>query len=280
MYSLRKIHGKLPEIAKEPSRKYYWKWKEIESETQNLISHIHPEKKSKRQIKRNFKQNFIGKKECAKYKEEFESKDISSAINNAEENFNREVDSFSFGGIEEEAAFRLYATIRKLRPEKVVETGVCNGTSSLAILLALEENEKGELYSIDLPFKAEESLKEFRDKTFDGYGGAAIPSDKEPGWIIPENLRENWELKIGKSQKKLPRLLENLGKIDVFIHDSEHSFACMAFEYEMAWTYLKENGHIISDDINWNNAFEEFAKCRNCEEGRIQKGIGYLKKKD
>ena len=45
----------------------------------------------------------------------------------------------------------LYFLIRELKPEKIIETGVHRGVSSLFILQALEDNEKGELYSIDLP---------------------------------------------------------------------------------------------------------------------------------
>ena len=45
----------------------------------------------------------------------------------------------------------LYFLVRELKPEKIIETGVHRGVSSLFILQALEDNGKGELYSIDLP---------------------------------------------------------------------------------------------------------------------------------
>ena len=45
----------------------------------------------------------------------------------------------------------------------------------------------------------------------------------------------------------------------MFIHDSEHSYKMMMYEYSTAWKYLKKDGILGSDDINHSNAFEEFA---------------------
>ena len=45
----------------------------------------------------------------------------------------------------------LYIIARILKPEIVIETGVFEGHSSLALLLALKENNKGHLHSIDVP---------------------------------------------------------------------------------------------------------------------------------
>jgi hypothetical protein len=38
-----------------------------------------------------------------------------------------------------------------VKPDKVVETGVYKGSSSAVTLQALEDNNKGKLFSIDLP---------------------------------------------------------------------------------------------------------------------------------
>jgi len=43
-----------------------------------------------------------------------------------------------------------YAAIRSLRPEVVVETGVANGVSTAYLLLALDQNGKGILHSIEI----------------------------------------------------------------------------------------------------------------------------------
>lgn len=188
-------------------------------------------------------------------------------------------DDANIGRPAEHVMRRYYALIREVEPEIVVETGVCNGFSTLAILSGLDENGHGELYSIDYPHRADESLDEYRAATFSEYGGAAIPSDKDPGWIIPEMLRDAWSLRIGKSQRELPKQLQELGEYDIFLHDSEHSHPCMMMEYELAWEYLREGGILISDDINWNDAWDTFIDARTAgTTGRINPLIGYTTK--
>lgn len=144
--------------------------------------------------------------------------------------------------------------------------------------MALQENESGQLYSIDYPLRADESLDEFRVETFDEYGGAAIPSDKDPGWIIPTELQSRWSLTVGKSQRELPRLLAEFDEIDMFIHDSEHSLPCMLFEFEIAYEWLTTEGIILADDINWNDAFSTFTEVRETVFGRLSHGVGYMRK--
>lgn len=140
----------------------------------------------------------------------------------------------------------LYTLIRARQPEVVVETGVAAGISSAFILKALHDNGKGKLYSIDLP----------------EYDPALVnlPTNKpeRPGWIIPERFRQRWHFIPGKSEEQLPLLLKKLGKIDLFFHDSLHTYDHMTFEYSTVWPYLKEGGLLLSDNINWNKAFPDF----------------------
>jgi len=101
---------------------------------------------------------------------------------------------------------------------------------------------------------------EYEPGTFwEGKGGAAIPPGKEPGWMIPDELKERWTLVFGTSYDELPPLLDRLGAIDFFIHDSEHSYECMSFEFAQAWEALREGGVVVADDAHWNTAFAEFA---------------------
>ena len=102
----------------------------------------------------------------------------------------------------------LYTMIRILKPGIVIETGVFEGHSSLSILSALKENNKGFLYSIDLP-------------------SPDLPSGKVPGWMVPEHLRKRWDLRAGKSSDLLPTLLLEVKDVDIFLHDSEHSYENM-----------------------------------------------------
>jgi len=152
---------------------------------------------------------------------------------------------------------RLYALLRKLRPRVAVETGVCNGVSTAFLLLALDANDAGELYSLDLPEIVGEEYEPGR--FWDGKGGAVVPAGKEPGWMVPERLRPSWHLTLGRSQDELPGLLDRVGPIDFFLHDSEHSEACMRFEFEAAWAALRAGGVLAADDVNANTAFADFA---------------------
>ncbi len=158
---------------------------------------------------------------------------------------------------------RVYAVLRKLRPRVAVETGVCNGVSTAFLLLALAKNGVGTLHSIDLPEVAGE---DYEAGTFwDGKGGAVIPAGKEPGWMVPARLRDRWNLILGRSQDELPALLERVGMIDFFMHDSEHSEACMRFEFDAAWTALRDGGVLAADDVNVNAVFADFAQARRRE---------------
>jgi Methyltransferase domain len=135
---------------------------------------------------------------------------------------------------------------------------VCNGVSTAFVLLALERNGAGELHSIDLPEVAGE---EYEAGTFwDGKGGAVIPPGKEPGWMVPSELRDRWHLVLGRSQDELPGLMERVGEIDFFMHDSEHSYECMSFEFRSAWEALRAGGVLVADDVNVNTAWEEFTR--------------------
>jgi predicted O-methyltransferase YrrM len=163
---------------------------------------------------------------------------------------------------------RLYRLLRELQPEVAVETGVCNGVSTAFLLLALEDNGKGQLHSIDLPEIAGE---EYEEGTFwDGKGGAVIPPGKEPGWMVPPGLRERWRLVLGRSQDELPPLLDRVGEIDFFMHDSEHSYECMSFEFRTAWAALRDGGVLVADDVNVNDAWDEFAR----DVGREPEALG------
>lgn len=157
-----------------------------------------------------------------------------------------------------EEGVRLYAVVRRLAPQVAVETGVCNGVATAFLLLALDRNGSGVLHSIDLP---EYAGRDYAPGEFwEGKGGAVIPEGKEPGWMIPEELHGRWRLTIGRSQDELPGLLDRLRPIDFFLHDSEHSYECMSFEFHEAWASLRTGGVLVSDDIDWNDAFGELAE--------------------
>lgn len=130
-----------------------------------------------------------------------------------------------------------YALIRLLKPEVVVETGVGAGVSSWTILEAMDRNGCGRLVSIDLPTPNTELLP-------------AV------GYLVPENLRDRWDLRAGPSQKLLPQVLAELGEVDIFQHDSRHSYSNQKREYEVAWPHIRSGGVLVSDDVS-NDALHD-----------------------
>src|SRR5687767_12401824 len=117
-------------------------------------------------------------------------------------------------------AAELYVVVRAAKPRVVVETGVASGVSSAHILRALAANGTGALYSIDLPNVQEHST---------------LPKGRMSGWIVPDSLRKRRKLYLGDSRELLPELLQDLGNIDMFLHDSDHSYENMTFEFEQAF---------------------------------------------
>jgi len=86
-----------------------------------------------------------------------------------------------------------------------------------------------------------------------------LPSDLKPGFLVPHELRTRWTLILGDARVKLIPLLEKWHKIDVFFHDSDHTYLHMMWGYTSAWPYLLESGLLISDDVGQNTAFYDFA---------------------
>jgi len=179
------------------------------------------------------------------------------------------------GAIGIDAMTDLYVLVRTEEPDTVVETGVCNGASTFAILAALEEDGIGELHSIDYPFLSDVSMARRRQETFPGMGHEEIPSDKEPGWLVPDRLRDRWTFYEGKSQELLPQVVGEHPP-NLFIHDSEHSHPCMMFELEAAWNAMND-GLIVCDDITCNDAFDVFTGVRADGYGKLSWNKGYIR---
>jgi predicted O-methyltransferase YrrM len=187
-----------------------------------------------------------------------------------------EANGYSLGAIGYAEGTYLYSVVRTLRPQAAVETGVANGFSTAFLLQALEANGDGHLHSIDLP---REVGRLYEPGTFyEGRGRAGIPSGAAPGWLVPHPLRTRWTLVRGRSQEELPGLLDRLGTIDFFMHDSEHSFDCMWFELNAAWPRLSEGGVLVCDDVNANEAFTRFAEQESRRPLRLARGMALLTK--
>jgi predicted O-methyltransferase YrrM len=143
----------------------------------------------------------------------------------------------------------LYVAVRVLRPKVVIETGVFDGVSSSALLQAMHDNTEGVLESIDLPATA------VIVGATDAMPETSLPPGRQPGWLVPQRLRERYSLRLGDSREILPRVLGEHKTIDIFFHDSLHTDAHMTFEFQTAWPHLRDGGLMASDDVLFNRAF-------------------------
>lgn len=135
-----------------------------------------------------------------------------------------------------------YAAARTLRPDSIIETGVCYGVTSAFLLAALQRNHRGSLHSIDLPPLGRDA-------------------DRFVGWAIPDDsLKARWQLHRGASRRVLRTLVEQVGQVDLFVHDSLHTYGNMRMEFDLVWPRLRPGGVLISDDIEGNDAFRELTE--------------------
>jgi predicted O-methyltransferase YrrM len=155
-----------------------------------------------------------------------------------------------------------YALVRAMKPEVILETGVASGVSTAYILLALRTNGRGALQSIELG------------------DTAYLPPGRPPGWIVPDWLKDRWEMHIGDSRALLAPLAQKLAPLDIFIHDSLHTYDHMMFEFEKVFPFLRTSGILIADDALWNPAFPEFVSKVRAPVARIIRGVGILRKGD
>ncbi len=104
----------------------------------------------------------------------------------------------------------------------------------------LKENKSGRVYSIDLP-------------------GVGMPGlyGLYPGWIVPEKFNGKWSPVYGKSDKRLIPLLNSIGQVDIFLHDSEHSYRNMLFKFSSAPKFMKDGSLVLSDDVRSNSVLLE-----------------------
>src|SRR5207248_1632863 len=101
-----------------------------------------------------------------------------------------------------------------------------------------------------------------------------LPAGRAPGWIVPDWLRSRWQTHIGDAVKLLPALLQDLGTVDMFIHDSQHTYEHMKFELELAYPYVRGGGLLLADDASWNLAFSDFAREMGSPAAKIIRGVG------
>lgn len=115
--------------------------------------------------------------------------------------------------------------IRRERPVVMIETGVESGYSSEHFLAAMDDVKVGRLISCD-----------------------PAPS---PFFEAHPIVHPRFTLIRKRSQEALDEIYAQTGRVDLFLHDSDHSWECQTFEYEWAWEHVTPGGIIASDDTNW-----------------------------
>jgi hypothetical protein len=135
----------------------------------------------------------------------------------------------------------IWCLTRHLRPGRVLETGVAHGLTSRFILEAMHRNGRGHLWSIDRP-------------PLDPKWQAQV------GIAVTDPLRGRWSYIEGSSRHRLPRLLSQIGGLDMFIHDSLHSERNVRFELDSIWPLLRPGGSVVIDDIDANWGFHSFIR--------------------
>jgi len=152
----------------------------------------------------------------------------------------------------------LYTVTRAVMPRTVIETGVLYGHSSASILAALEDNQKGNLISIDLPVEQHKSVTENGKHVQVGIGSPHLAV----GCAVPISLRSRWNIQLGNSLELLPKILQETGRISIFIHDSLHTYDHMMAEFRLGYDALEPGGLLISDDVGYNSAWQDFCKSK------------------
>jgi predicted O-methyltransferase YrrM len=156
----------------------------------------------------------------------------------------------------------LYWAVRQAKPEIIVQTGVSNGLSSAFMMLALAKNgPRGKLHVIDIPavFDPNDPAWTQKGRVY----GVVIPEGKSSGWIVPDLYRDRFDVEVGDAKALLPKLVDRVDRIDMFFHDSDHTYHHMMFEFEQAMRKLVPGGVILADDIAWNASLWDFADARH-----------------
>jgi predicted O-methyltransferase YrrM len=159
----------------------------------------------------------------------------------------------------------LYPIVRAVKPNMVVETGTAAGLSSCMILQALNRNMNGHLYSIDLPLET----VVWTDGTH--LRKVRLNEDRASGWAIPQSIRSRWTMIEGRSADVLPDLL-NKFNVDLFLHDSDHSYENMSLELETVRAHLNPRGLMLADDADIHPGFSDFCRLHEMDYHSICRG--------
>ncbi len=127
-----------------------------------------------------------------------------------------------------------YCVVRALRPRLVVETGTADGLGTALLARGLQYNalagSPGELVSFDI--------------------------DSRSGWLLDESELDGVRLVVGDAKVTLPETLAGR-HIDLFVHDSDHTYDNERAELELAVQHGSDGLVLISDNAHATTALRE-----------------------
>lgn len=126
--------------------------------------------------------------------------------------------------------FGWYAIVRAIEPESVVETGTHLGLGSCVIAAALLRNGHGRLTTIDI--------------------------DADSGYLIAEPWAKVIEKRVGSSVAELAKLRD----VDMFLHDSLHTYEYETKELSVVEPNLSANAIVLSDNAHDSAALSQWAE--------------------
>jgi hypothetical protein len=123
-----------------------------------------------------------------------------------------------------------YAIVRATQPNHVVETGTHLGLGSCVIAAALLRNGHGRLTTIDI--------------------------DPEAGYLIGEPWASVIDRRVGNSVE----MLGTLPDIDIFLHDSLHTYDYETRELAAVESQLRGDAVVLSDNAHESSALSDWAE--------------------
>ncbi len=134
----------------------------------------------------------------------------------------------------DETSRALYLLVRTMRPDHVLETGVANGCSTWWILQALHRNGHGQLHSFDVC--------------------------EDVGHYLSEEDRVGWDFRVVRPGcvGSWSKAVNSLPPLDLFVHDSHHTYRWQRVEYAGALRVLRPGGVLATDDADASYAFSVF----------------------
>ena len=123
-----------------------------------------------------------------------------------------------------------YAIVRAAEPDHVVETGTHLGLGSCVIAAALLKNGHGRLTTIDI--------------------------DPDSGYLISEPWADVIDRRVGSSIEELATMRD----VDVFLHDSWHTYDFETKEFTAVEPNLRPGAIILSDNAHDSSALSDWAE--------------------